>query len=168
MLALGAKAPDFTLPDHEGTPVRLADLLGRGPVVVFFYPGDFTPACSAEACLFRDMHEVATRAGVQVVGINPGGRRMHAAFRATFKLPYALLSDRGGKVARAYDAMGLMGLMARRVTYLIAPDGTIADGVEAALDLSKHRAFMRRVLERSPARGAEQSGAGASPRQDPG
>lgn len=147
MLAIGAKAPDFTLPDHEGVTVSLSDLLAAGPLVAFFYPGDFTPACSAQACLFRDMHELATQVGVQVVGINPASRRSHAAFKSVFKLPYRLLSDRGGRVARVYGAMGLLGLMPRRVTYLISQDGLIADRVEASLRMSRHREFMSRVIE---------------------
>lgn len=146
MLDPGAPAPPFTLPDHESNPVALADLLARGPAVLFFYPGDFTPVCAAEACLFRDMHDLATRAGVQVAGINPGPPRLHAAFRATFRLPFRLLSDRGGVVARAYRAMGRFGLAPRRVTYVVAQDGTIADGVEASVSLSKHRALLDRIL----------------------
>lgn len=154
MLAIGAKAPDFTLPDHAGEPVSLASLLALGPLVVFFYPGDFTPVCSAQACLFREMHELATRAGVRVVGINPGSSRSHAAFRSVFKLPYRLLSDRGGRVARAYGAMGLLGMMPRRVTYLISADGVIADRVEASLRMSRHREFLTRVIESQASRGA--------------
>ncbi len=153
MLAIGTNAPDFTLPDHAGAPVALRELRSVGPVVAFFYPGDFTPACSAQACLFRDMHEVATRAGVQVVGINPGSKRSHAMFRAAFKLPYRLLSDRGGRVARAYAAMGPLGLMPRRVTYLISREGLIQDALQASLKMSRHREFMRGVIERASAGG---------------
>ncbi len=146
MLAIGTPAPDFTLPDHTGAPVALRELLAAGPVVAFFYPGDFTPACSAEACLFRDMHALAATAGLQVIGINPGSRRSHAIFRAAFKLPYRLLSDRGKGVTRAYDALGFLGLMPRRVTYLISRECLIADAVEASLKLSEHRAFIERVI----------------------
>ena len=90
MLDPGAPAPPFTLPDHESNPVALADLLARGPAVLFFYPGDFTPVCAAEACLFRDMHDLAARAGVQVAGINPGPPRLHAAFRHMAAVPAPL------------------------------------------------------------------------------
>lgn len=146
MLAPGTVAPEFTLPDHAGSPAALRDLLAAGPLVIFFYPGDFTPACSAQACLFRDMHELATAAGVQVVGINPGSARSHDRFRSAFKLPYRLLSDRGKVVTRAYDALGPLGLLPRRVTYLVSAAGVIEDAVEASLNLGKHKQFMRRIL----------------------
>lgn len=146
MLAVGTPAPEFVLRDHTGTQVSLSDLRAKGPVVVFFYPGDFTPACSAEACVFRDMHDVASRAGVEVVGINGAPVRLHAAFHGALRLPYRLLSDPGNRVARAYGAAGFMGLFNRRITYLISPGGIIEDAVEASLAISKHRAFMQRVV----------------------
>lgn len=147
MLAPGTPAPPFTLPDHDGAAVSLADLHRGGPVVLFFYPGDFTPACTAEACVFRDMHDLATKAGLTVAGINPGSPTMHARFRAAFKLPFRLLSDRGKRVARQYEAVGLMGLMVRRVTYLVSREGVIEDAVEASLDIARHKAFMQKVLD---------------------
>ncbi|MEZ6234994.1 MAG: peroxiredoxin [Phycisphaerales bacterium] len=147
MLAPGTPAPPFTLPDHDGAEVSLAHLLRSGPAVLFFYPGDFTPACTAEACVFRDMHDLAANAGVTVAGINPGSPRMHARFRAAFNLPFRLLSDRGKRVARQYEAVGLMGLMVRRVTYLVSQAGVIEDAVEASLDIARHKAFMRKILD---------------------
>lgn len=146
MLALGSQAPDFNLSDQSGQPAALRSLVLQGPLVIFFYPGDFTPACSAQACIFRDMHALATAAGVQVVGINPGPRQAHALFQSTFHLPYRLLCDPGKRVTRAYDALGPLGLLPRRVTYLVSPDAIIRDRVEASLRLSRHRAFMQRVL----------------------
>lgn len=147
MLAPGTPAPPFTLPDHDGAAVSLSDLHQGGPAVLFFYPGDFTPACTAEACVFRDMHDLATTAGVTVAGINPGSPKMHARFRAAFKLPFRLLSDRGKRVARAYGAVGLAGLMVRRVTYLVSQEGVIEDVVEASLDIARHKAFLQKILD---------------------
>lgn len=146
MLPVGSPAPDFTLPDHAGDPVSLRALLAEGPLVIFFYPGDFTPACSAQACLFRDMHALATSAGIQVVGINSGSPRSHARFKSAFKLPYRLLSDRGRVVTRAYEALGLFGLVTRRITYLISRQGVIQDAVHASLKLGRHQEFVQRAI----------------------
>lgn len=147
MLAPGTPAPDFTLPDHTGAAVSLASLLATGPAVLFFYPGDFTPACSKEACMFRDMHDLATSVGVQVAGINSAPPAIHAAFRSTFRLPFHLLSDRRKRVARAYDAVAWGGLMSRRITYVVAHDGVIQDAVEASLAIASHKDILNRAIQ---------------------
>ncbi len=76
----GDKAPDFTLPSQSGEPVRLHDRLGERVVVLYFYPKDDTPGCTAEACAFRDSHEVFTGAGAEVIGISSDSVDRHAAF----------------------------------------------------------------------------------------
>jgi peroxiredoxin Q/BCP len=97
---VGDKAPDFTLPAQSGEPVRLQDRLGERVVVLYFYPKDNTSGCTAEACAFRDSHEVFTDAGAEVIGVSSDSADKHTAFADKYKLPFTLLSDRGGKVRK--------------------------------------------------------------------
>jgi peroxiredoxin Q/BCP len=148
VLTPGTKAPDFTLPDHDGRDRTLASLLADGPLVLYFYPADFSPACTAEACSFRAYDEELRAAGLSLAGISSTASGLHKKFREMFKLPFPLLADAGRKVTKAYDASMPFGLGTRRVTYLIDADGTIADGVEANFGLRPHKAFIERAIER--------------------
>ncbi len=149
MVNIGHAAPPFELPDQAGRPVRLADLLQRGPTVIYFYPADFTPVCTREACMFRDRHEELLGAGCVIVGISPQSPRSHERFRGRFQLPFDLLSDETGEVIEAYGAKGPMGLIVRRLSYLVSTDGRIADAAKADLMLGAHRRFVDRVLEKA-------------------
>jgi len=148
MLAQNSPAPDFTLPDHEGVDTTLASLLVRGPLVLYFYPADFTPLCTAEACSFRDTFAdpALEGLGLSLAGVSPQSVGSHAKFRAKFDLSFPLLSDPGKTVIRAYDAALPFGLGTRRVTYLIDSDAKIVDAVEANLGLGKHNAFIERAI----------------------
>jgi peroxiredoxin Q/BCP len=149
VLRPGRPAPDFTLPDDRGTPTSLADLLAAGPLVLYFYPADFTATCTAEACFFRDVAGELAAAGVRVVGVSTDPAAVHAAFKAAHALPFTLLADTDGRVTRAYDARGFFGLFTfwrRRVTYLITPDRRIADAILQDFGLSRHREFVRRTV----------------------
>lgn len=152
MLAIGAPAPDFALDDDEGRTVSLADLLKSGPIVLYFYPADFTPVCTAQACMFRDWtHELGAK-GVRVVGISPQGAASKRSFKQTHTLGFTLLADPRKEVIRAYGAAFVFGLFTRRVTYLIEPSehgGVIADRVVADLRVGPHRAFVERVIARA-------------------
>ena len=99
-IQVGDKAPDFTLPSQSGEPVRLHDRLGERVVVLYFYPKDNTRGCTAEACAFRDSHEVFTGAGAEVIGVSSDSVDKHAAFAGRHKLPFTLLS-RPGRSASA-------------------------------------------------------------------
>lgn len=152
MLKPGDKAPEFSLKDDQGRTVSLRDLLARGPVVLYFYPADFTPVCTKEACVMRDASPVATRAGVQVVGVSPQDVESKARFKAKHNLPFPLLADPGRQAIRAYGATGLFGLpvpgWVRRCTYLIGTDGVILDAVASDFGTSAHEALLRRAAER--------------------
>ena len=76
-IKVGDRAPDFTLPSQSGEPVRLSDRLGERVVVLYFYPKDDTPGCTAEACAFRDSHEVFAEAGAEVIGISSDSAVRH-------------------------------------------------------------------------------------------
>ncbi len=130
-LEAGAAAPDFTLPDDSGALLTLSDFRGR-PVVLYFYPKDNTPGCTAEACDFRDNLARAAGHGAVVLGISPDPVASHARFKARHALPFPLLSDSDHAVAEAYGAWGgkkmygktFLGLI--RSTFLIDAEGRIA------------------------------------------
>ena len=116
-------APDFTLLDHDGHPVSLADFSGRR-VVLYFYPRAMTPGCTLQACDFRDSYQQFLDAGMEVVGVSGDPPHRLAKFRRRENLPFPLLYDRGHAVAEAYGAWGapkLFGLV--RSTFVIGPDG---------------------------------------------
>lgn len=120
-LAIGSAAPDFTLPDQDGTPVTLSRLRGTN-VVLVFYPADETRVCRQQLCDFRDMDHLANDRGVLVYGINPGSAQSHSNFRNKQKLPFPLLVDADQSVASLYHANGLI---VKRTVYLIGRDGMI-------------------------------------------
>jgi peroxiredoxin Q/BCP len=124
LLPEGAPAPDFAARDQRGGTVRLAEHRGKA-VVLYFYPMDDTPGCTAEACGFRDDIPAWQRAGAVVMGVSTQGVDSHRGFAAKHALPFPLLADTDKAICRAYGALGLTGL-ARRVTYLIGPDGRVA------------------------------------------
>ena len=93
MLRVGDQAPDFTLPDQAGRAVHLAALLAKGPVLLYFYPADFTPVCTKEACAFGALEPELTRAGVTLLGISPQDSETHTRFRERYGLPFPLLAE---------------------------------------------------------------------------
>jgi peroxiredoxin Q/BCP len=129
-LAPGDKAPDFTLPDADGTPVGLSSLRGQR-VIVYFYPAAMTPGCTTQACDFRDNLNSLTAAGVRVLGISPDTPAKLAKFRDRDRLTFPLLSDPGHEVEEAYGAYGEKMLYGKRTvgvirsTFVIGADGVI-------------------------------------------
>lgn len=123
-------APDFTLPDRQGTPHSLSGYHGHW-VVLYFYPKDDTPGCTREACEFRDAHDALRELGAVVLGVSRDDAASHERFSGKFGLPFTLLSDPTTATARAYGAYGeknMYGKVAegvKRQTFLISPDGFI-------------------------------------------
>jgi peroxiredoxin Q/BCP len=134
---VGRSAPDFTLPDQDGQPVRLADLRGRW-VVVYFYPADDTPGCTAESCSFRDSHEDFVDAGAVVVGISSDSVESHKAFAAKHRLPFTLLADTDGSVRKAWGVSKTLGLLPGRVTFVLDPEGVVRHRFSSQLKPTKH------------------------------
>ena len=97
----GAKAPDFTLPTHDGTKMKLSSLKGS-PVVLYFYPKDDTPGCTKEACGFRDAQKALEAHGAVVLGVSRDSATSHATFRDKYSLPFTLLVDADHAVAERY------------------------------------------------------------------
>jgi len=131
MLKPGDPAPEFTLQADGGQEVSLADYRGQ-KVVLYFYPKDDTPGCTAEACSFRDDHSDIVAAGAAVLGVSPDTLKSHDKFKAKYNLPFTLLSDPDHRVAEMYGAWGekksygktYEGIL--RSTFIIDEEGKIA------------------------------------------
>ncbi len=147
MLAIGDTAPNFSLPDQHGTQRSLSELITTNGLILYFYPADFTPVCTSEACAFRDVYEDLSNVSVQVVGISPQSADSHARFAARFELPFPLLCDRKKTVIRAYGVDGPFGFGVRRVTYLIDKSRQITNRVVADLFVGSHMDLVRKVLD---------------------
>jgi peroxiredoxin Q/BCP len=143
----GDKAPDFTLPSQSGEPVRLHDRLGERVVVLYFYPKDNTPGCTAEACAFRDSHEVFTDAGAEVIGISSDSVARHTAFADRHQLPFTLLSDQGGQVRKLYGVPPVLGLLPGRVTYVIDRAGVVRHVFSSMTNIDQHIGDALRVVQ---------------------
>ena len=148
MLDVGDQAPDFELNDDEGNVVSLSELVSAGPLIVYFYPADFTPGCTAEACEIRDMHADITEVNATIVGISPQSESSHARFKKRYELPFKLLYDRNKTVIRAFGVNGPMGFGVRRVTYLISKDKLIEKRVLADFAVKQHIRFIEEVDQR--------------------
>lgn len=117
------QAPDFSLKDQNGNTRSLKDYAGKW-LVLYFYPEDDTPGCTAEACNFRDARDVITElSGAEVVGISKDSVKSHKKFVDKYDLDFTLLSDESHKVIKAYDSWGVMA--ANRNTFIISPKGEI-------------------------------------------
>jgi peroxiredoxin Q/BCP len=147
MLEIGQKAPEFTLPDQNGHDISLTSLLKDGAAIVYFYPADFTPGCTREACSIRDLHREISRAGFTVVGISPQSPDSHKRFREKYNLPFTLLCDETKEVIKMFGVDGLLGVWVQRVTYLIGQDRLIKDRVKAHFSIGEHEAFIRKSIE---------------------
>jgi peroxiredoxin Q/BCP len=123
----GDPAPAFALADQAGKTHTLTDYRGQW-LVLYFYPKDDTPGCTTEACNFRDDISRITALGARVVGVSLDDRASHAKFSEKFRLPFPLLADTDGSVARTYGSLTSLGFVkfAKRHSFIIRPDGTIA------------------------------------------
>lgn len=133
----GDPAPDFTLPDQDGTPTTLSELRGSW-VVLYFYPADDTPGCTAESCSFRDSHEDFVDAGARVVGISGQGVASHKKFAEKHRLPFTLVADEGEGVRTRYGVSKTLGLFPGRVTFVIDPDGIVRKVFSSQFRPTKH------------------------------
>ncbi|MGB7288860.1 MAG: peroxiredoxin [Candidatus Macondimonas sp.] len=137
-LTVGDKAPSFTLPTADGRQVSLSDYRGRQPVVVYFYPKDDTPGCTAEACAFRDQYEDFKQAGAEVIGISSDAPEAHAKFASKHRLPFLLLSDRDGAVRKSYGVPATLGLLPGRVTFVVDREGIVRHLFSSQFRATKH------------------------------
>jgi thioredoxin-dependent peroxiredoxin len=143
----GDRAPDFTLPAHGGGAVRLQQLLGQKTIVLYFYPKDHTPGCTAEARAFRDSYETFVSAGAEVVGVSSDSVASHARFAAKHRLPFILLSDVQGEVRKLYGVEKTLGIIPGRVTYVIDRNGIVRHVFASQFQAERHVLEALRALE---------------------
>ena len=146
MLEVGARAPEFILQDHDGKEISLSDLLQSGPLILYFYPADFTPGCTKEACNIRDIHNDIQSVGLQVAGVSPQDQESHQRFRDEHDLPFVLLCDPEKVAVKMYDVDGPFGVGVRRATFLIGQDRSIKDAMLADVRIGRHTEFIQKAV----------------------
>ena len=134
MISEGEPAPDFELTSDSGETVKLSQFRGR-PVVLYFYPRDDTPGCTAEACEFRDAYDVFRERGIEILGVSPDTEASHLKFKSKYGLPFTLLADPEHEAAEAYGVWvekttyGKKHMGIERSTFLIDADGNVASAM---------------------------------------
>ena len=149
VLSVGDKAPDFEGIDQFGKKWTLDELVKDRSIVLYFYPKDFTPVCTKEACLFRDAHEELAKGGISVVGVSTDDSETHAKFAEHHRLPFPLLSDPDKRIASAYGARQVLGLFSKRVTYVIDRQKQVRGAFHHELSAQRHLDDVRRVVASS-------------------
>ncbi len=146
-LQAGDIAPDFTLTNLQGESVQLYALLEKSWVVLFFYPKDNTPGCTAQVCSFRDHYSEFRQMGVEVIGISRDSEQSHQSFSQKQQLPYTLLSDPNSQTAKAFGVQKTLGLLPGRATFVIAPDRRIQLAYASQLNPESHQEKALAILK---------------------
>ncbi len=148
MLKEDTVAPDFTARTSDGTIFRLSSLRGLKHVALFFYPKDFSVACTRQACQFRDNYEILAGLNCEVIGISYDPPERHETFKMVYRLPYALISDTDKSIARLYDVMRFGGYLSflKRATYVIDIGGMIRSAIHREFTVANHIETVKRVL----------------------
>jgi thioredoxin-dependent peroxiredoxin len=139
ILKVGDKAPLFSLFSEEGAIIKLGDLIGLSPIILYFYPKDNTTVCTKEACAFRDnINEIKGIENTLVMGISSDSVDSHKQFSSDNELPFTLLSDQAGEVRKLYGVPKTFGLLPGRVTYVIDKAGIVRHIFSSQLNYQKH------------------------------
>ena len=138
MLKEGTEAPAFEATMSGGETFRLSAYQGRKNVVLYFYPKDFTPGCTREACAFRDNYDELSNYDALIVGVSTDSEESHDRFRERHELPFPLIPDPEKRLVKLYEAEGLLGFMTARVTYVIDKEGTIRRTIRHDLNVGAH------------------------------
>jgi peroxiredoxin Q/BCP len=149
-LVVGDKAPDFVLPDQDNRPTHFADMLGKGAIILFFYPKDYSPGCTAEVCAFRDSFEAFNDAGATVIGVSADTSESHRGFADRNRLPFILLSDVEGSVHELYGVEKTFGIFRARVTFIIDKQGIVRHSFSSQLNIEKHIVDALQVIAHAP------------------
>lgn len=146
-LQIGNKIPNFTAKDSRGNNFDVQNLIGKKPLVIYFYPKDNTPGCTTQACGFRDQYEDFTDLGAEVIGISSDSEKSHGQFAEQYRLPFILLSDTDKSIRKMFGVKtDYFGLLPGRTTYVIDKSGIITyifdstsakDHISNALDAIK-------------------------------
>ena len=146
-LKVGDKAPDFKGKDQDGKEVNLQDYSGK-KLVLYFYPKDNTPGCTAESCALRDNYKALQKQGYEVLGVSADEEKKHKKFIEKYQLPFKLLADTNMEVIKAFDVWGLKKFMGReyegivRTTFIIDEKGII----EEVITKVKTKAHTKQII----------------------
>ncbi len=146
-LTVGAKAPEFTAKDHNGKEISLNGFLGK-KVILYFYPKDDTPGCTAEACSFRDEYDSLLEKGYVVIGVSADSEKSHQKFAGKYKLPFSLIADTEKDVMTKYQAWGKKKFMGREYEGVIRRTFVIdeAGNIKSVIDKVDTKVAARQVL----------------------
>ncbi len=137
-LTIGDRVPHFIVKDDQGNDFDSSAIIGVKPVVIYFYPKNFTPGCTKEACDFRDSYADFKDLGAEVIGISSDSVKSHTRFKNKYRLPFVFLSDAGGKLRKLFGVKSeLLGLLPGRETYVIDKEGVVQLKFNS-LNASKH------------------------------
>jgi len=138
-IEVGSKIPQFTLPDQHGNNFDINSVLGKKNLVIYFYPKDDTPGCTAEACYFQDQFEVFKQVNAEVIGISGQSVESHKNFAEKYRLTYTLLSDEGNTIRKLFGVpSNFLGLLPGRVTYIVDKSGTVIYMFNSQSQATKH------------------------------
>lgn len=143
-LQIGDKAPDFILASTSGKQVQLSEDLKNKPCIIYFYPKDFTPGCTKEACAFRDNLDFFSSLSITVLGISTDTLDTHLKFKAEYQLSFELLADTDGHVSKSYQALVPIIHISKRITYLLDKEH-IVRGVFA--DLFSYESHIKEMIK---------------------
>ena len=148
-IKVGSTIPAFTLPDQNGKMFDINSVLGKKNLVIYFYPKDDSPGCTAQACSFRDQFEVFTEADAVIIGISSQSVTSHKAFAEKHRLSFTLLSDEGNKIRKKFGVpTNLLGLLPGRVTYVADKTGKVIYTFNSQLQTEKHVDEALRILKK--------------------
>mgnify|MGYP003826585303 CR=1 FL=1 len=148
-IKVGSTIPVFTLPDQNGNPFDINSLIGKKNMVIYFYPKDDSPGCTAQACSFRDQFEVFSEEDAVIIGISSQSVKSHKEFADKHRLTFTLLSDEGNKVRKQFGVpTNLFGLLPGRVTYVADKSGKVIYTFNSQLQAEKHVDEALRILKK--------------------
>jgi peroxiredoxin Q/BCP len=149
-IKIGSLIPHFTLPDQNGKMFDINSVLGKKNLVIYFYPKDDSPGCTAQACSFRDQFEVFKEVDAEVIGISGQSVESHKEFALKHRLTYTLLSDEGNKIRKQFGVpTSFFGLLPGRVTYVADKTGKVIYTFNSQLNVTKHVDEALRILLKS-------------------
>jgi peroxiredoxin Q/BCP len=149
-LKIGSAIPQFSLPDQNGNLFNINSVLGKKNLVIYFYPKDDTPGCTAQACSFRDQFDVFTEADAVIIGISGQSVESHKEFAIKHRLSFTLLSDEGNKIRKLFGVpTNLLGLLPGRVTYVADKTGKVIYIFNSQMQATKHVDEALRILKES-------------------
>jgi peroxiredoxin Q/BCP len=146
-IKIGSTIPSFTLPDQNGNLFDINAVLGKKNLVIYFYPKDDSPGCTAQACSFQDQFEVFTQADAVIIGISGQSVKSHKEFAEKHRLSFTLLSDEGNKIRKQFGVpTNLFGLLPGRVTYIADKTGKVIYVFNSQTNATKHVDEALRIL----------------------